>query len=328
MRKSGVISVIVPIYRVEKHLEECIESIIGQTYTNLEIILVDDGSPDRCGAICDRYAQTDNRITVVHQKNSGAAAARNAGLRIASGEYITFVDGDDYPETDAYEKMMRALICCNADIVHGNFRYVYKNGTEVHNCDNEMVAFSTTEYLTQFTTDWTCALAPVKLFRHPVLNDIDYDEGHLIDDELFTYLGVMNAGKIVCIPEIVYNYRQRASSVMKNPGTMDRKCDDILEYLKKRCQDVSTHFPELKSLYEAHYADYLLWLAGRNMASDQTIKKIKKNLIRYVAAGKVMFWKDGQRKRSLNILTFLAKPAGMQKRQKDEVTDHGYQLFE
>ena len=96
MKKKGVISVIVPIYGVEKYLEECIESILGQTYTKLEIILIDDASPDRCGEICDRYAQMDDRIIVIHQKNGGAAAARNAGLRIATGEYIGFVDSDDY----------------------------------------------------------------------------------------------------------------------------------------------------------------------------------------------------------------------------------------
>ena len=101
MENCGLISVIVPVYRVEKYLEECIDSIIGQTYPFLEVILVDDGSPDGCGAICDRYAQKDPRVIVVHQRNSGAAAARNAALRLATGACIAFVDRVDYLEPDA-----------------------------------------------------------------------------------------------------------------------------------------------------------------------------------------------------------------------------------
>ena len=328
MAKNGLISVIVPIYGVEKYLEECIESVIRQTYANLEIILVDDGSPDRCGAICDRYAKTDSRITVVHKKNGGAASAKNTGLRISSGEYVTILDGDDYLEPDAYENMVAALLNYDADIVQGRMNFLYVDRKELLNGHLETVCYSATEYLTQFLDDWTCPLCTEKLFRRDVLADIFFEEGHCIDDEFFTYKGVMNAGRIVCIPRIVYNYRQRASSVMKNPATMDKKCDDILEFLEIRCREVSSRFPELRSLYEAHYADYLLWLAGRDMASEKTVKKIRKCLIRYVAEGKVMFWKDGQRKRSLNILTFLLKPAGMRKHQKNEVAEHGYQLFE
>lgn len=327
MKKKGVISVIVPIYGVEKYLEECIESILGQTYTKLEIILIDDASPDRCGEICDRYAQMDDRIIVIHQKNGGAAAARNAGLRIATGEYIGFVDSDDYLEPDAYEKLLEALVANDADIVHGQFRYVYVNGKVVHEGSEEIVSFSAAQYLTQFTTDWTCALSPVKLFRHHVLTDVYYEEGHCIDDEFFTYRGVMKAEKIVYIPTIVYNYRQRASSVMKNRDTIEKKCDDMLDYLGKRCHHVSESFPELKSLFESHYVDYLLWLATTDMATKKTISEIKKRLITHVAGGKVQFWKKGQRKRAQRILSFLVKPVRIEQHGKDGVTHSGYQFY-
>lgn len=328
MAKNGLISVIVPIYGVEKYLEECIESVIRQTYANLEIILVDDGSPDRCGAICDRYAKTDSRITVVHKKNGGAASAKNTGLRISSGEYVTILDGDDYLEPDAYENMVAALLNYDADIVQGRMNFLYVDRKGLLNGHLETVCYSATEYLTQFLDDWTCPLCTEKLFRRDVLADIFFEEGHCIDDEFFTYKGVMNAGKIVCIPKVVYNYRQRASSVMKDPKTLDKKCDDILEFLEKRCRDVSDRFPELKSLYEAHYADYLLWLATSDMGTKYTIKEIKKRLIRYVAVGKVLFWKKGQRKRTYRILSFLIKPAKPGRCWKGGVTDSGYQLFE
>lgn len=329
MRKNDVISVIVPIYNVEKYLEECIDSIIRQTYDKLEIILVDDGSRDSSGAICDRYAQTDNRIIVVHQKNGGAASAKNAGLRMATGAYIAFVDGDDYLEQDAYEVMVEAIKCHDADIVQGKFQYIYTNGTQIHNGSNETVCFTAAEYLLHFWADWTCAICPDKLFRHHVLDDVFFEEGHQIDDEFFTYRGVMNAGKVVYIPTVVYNYRQRASSVMKNRATTEKKCDDVFAYLDKRNVHVIGRFPELKSPYENYYADYLMTFATSDIASEKTVKAIKKRLIAHMAGGKVLFWKKGQRKRTWKILAFLMKPAGrILKHQKEETKDSGHEFFE
>lgn len=107
--EQALISVIVPVYNVEKYLPECVESIISQTYDNLEVILIDDGSTDRSGKICDEFAEKDSRIVVIHQKNSGVSAARNRGLDLCRGEYISFVDSDDYYCTDLMESAMNAL---------------------------------------------------------------------------------------------------------------------------------------------------------------------------------------------------------------------------
>ena len=111
------ISVIVPIYNVEKYLDRCLKSIINQTYKNLEIILIDDGSPDNCGTICDEYAKKDNRIKVVHKDNGGLVKARNTGLDIATGEYISFIDPDDWIELNMYEEMIKIADETNTDIV-------------------------------------------------------------------------------------------------------------------------------------------------------------------------------------------------------------------
>lgn len=123
-----MISVIVPIYNVEKYLHRCIESIINQTYTNLQIILVDDGSPDNCGIICDEFAQKDSRIKVIHQKNKGVSAARNAGLEVATGEYVGFVDPDDYIDEQMYGNMLDALRETNSDLVICGYDYVNEQG--------------------------------------------------------------------------------------------------------------------------------------------------------------------------------------------------------
>lgn len=328
MRNNGLISVIVPIYGVEKYLPECIESVTRQTYDNLQIILVDDDSRDGCGAICDRYARTDSRIVVVHQENGGAAAARNAGLRLAQGDYISFLDGDDYLEPDAYENMLAAMEEHGADIVHGRFRYVYVDGAEIHEGPDQILSFSAVEYLARFETDWTCSLSTIKLFRRHVLDGVYYEEGHLIDDEFFTYRGVMNAGKIVCIPVVVYHYRQRASSVMKSHSTNQRKCDDIFAFLEKRKSDVIDRFPELKTYYENYYADYLLWLSTSVMGTRETIKETKKRLFRHVMTGKSLFWKKGQRKRSLRILSFIVTPVKQIQKRRKVGKDSGYQCFE
>ena len=115
-KKNPLISVIVPVYKVEQFIHRCVDSILNQTYTNLEIILVDDGSPDRCGEICDEYAEKDSRIRVIHQKNGGPSAARNAGLDICTGEYIAFVDSDDYIEPDMLQQLLSGI--GSADFCH------------------------------------------------------------------------------------------------------------------------------------------------------------------------------------------------------------------
>lgn len=330
MEKSGLISVIVPIYGVEKYLPECIESLLRQTYPNLQIILVDDGSPDGCGAICDRYAQLDSRILALHQKNGGAAAARNAGLRIASGAYISLVDGDDCLEPDAYEHLLRASLDHDADIVHGQFRYLYQNGARLHEGSHEIASFTAPEYLLHFRDDWTCSLSTVKLFRRHTLANVFYEEGHYIDDEFFTYRGVMNANKIVYIPTVVYNYRQRASSVMndRDTKTIEAKCDDIFAFLDKRRREVIDRFPELKALYNNYYAQYLLWLSTSDMATKNSVKTMKKLLVRHMACGRVLFWKQGQRKLFLQILSFLARrDAHLLAATEDKSKNREYQYF-
>ena len=127
---NQTISVIVPVYNVEAYLPQCVDSILHQDYPDLEVILIDDGSTDHSGEICDRYATADSRIRVIHQKNGGAAAAKNAGLRIAAGEYLSFVDSDDYLEPNVYGFMLETLLDNQADAVQFSFREVFRSRTE------------------------------------------------------------------------------------------------------------------------------------------------------------------------------------------------------
>ena len=125
MQNLELISVIVPVYNVEKYIRECLDSIVNQTYKNLQIILVDDGSTDNSGKICDEFAKKDSRITVVHQENQGAGAAKNTGLELIEGEYFSIIDSDDYIDLSMYEKMVSLMKQYDSDIVQCLFKQVY-----------------------------------------------------------------------------------------------------------------------------------------------------------------------------------------------------------
>lgn len=275
------ISVIVPVYNVAHYLPQCLDSLIAQTYTALEIILIDDGSTDGSSAICDAYAARDSRIRVIHQKNGGAANAKNAGLRIATGEYLAFADSDDWVETDAYEHMLNLLKGENADAVQCSFRNVYTDGAEVHMVTETQKCLQTEEYLLRYTTDWTCGLLWDKLYKRSLFAGIYFEEGHKIDDEFFTYRGIMNATKIVHDPQIVYNYRQRGSSVTLTAANGERFVMDKLDYLPVRRERISSKFPMLKTAFDLHYLDMLLFLSRDPYATEESLQREKRMLADY-----------------------------------------------
>lgn len=273
-----LVSVIVPVYNVEKYLPECIESIINQTYKYLEVILVDDGSTDQSGKICDEYAYYDSRVKVIHQKNGGAANAKNTGLMAATGTYLAFVDGDDYLETDAFSYMIKLLEERHADAVQACFRKIYRDRQCNVCAERKIQEFSTEDYLRRYTTDWTCGLLWDKIYKRDLYENIFFEEGHKIDDEFFTYQGIMRAKKIVCCPQIVYNYRQRKSSIMYSKSSQEKIVLDKLDYLDKRRRLVISTFPELEQTFNEHYLNMLLWLSKDHYLTDQGITKIKRLL--------------------------------------------------
>lgn len=213
------ISVIVPIYRVERYLCRCIESIVAQTHENMEIILVDDGSPDGCGAICDQYAQRDGRIVVIHQENAGVSAARNAGLRIATGEWIGFVDGDDWVEPDMYAYLLKLAQTHGAGVSQcGLFQDEPGGGEERFSADEETVLF---EDIGQWSAeDWkgVSNSACNKLYRADCLRDILYDPDCFVGEDLRFNLCVLLEGKgLVLGNRTMYHYVQHEDSACHAP---------------------------------------------------------------------------------------------------------------
>ena len=241
-----LISVIVPVYKVEKYLHKCIDSILAQTYTNLEIILVDDGSPDNCGRICDEYALKDSRIKVIHQKNGGLSAARNAGLDIATGEYIGFVDSDDYIAPDMYEKLYEALIKAKAEIAICNFAFVdssYRLINEESPVKNEVLNNNgifekfTEKYYWYYVTVWN------RLYKAGLFSNLRFEIGKTNEDEFIAHKIFCQCNTVVVTEDTFYYYLKREDSIMGSPVTIKR-ADGVegiynrIQYLKDNCPGV------------------------------------------------------------------------------------------
>lgn len=279
---NGVISVIVPVYNVAAYLPQCVESLWTQNYERLEILLVDDGSTDESGAICDALARQDERIRVIHQKNGGAAAAKNTGLRAATGEYLTFLDSDDYLDPGSYGYMVLLMEELDADIVQCAIRDVYLDRTEDCILKPGRKVFTGVEYLESYTRDWSCGLMTDKLFKRKLFDGIFFEEGHKIDDEYFVYQGVMNARKVVSDDRIVYNYRRRASSVMLSPASRKQIAIDRVDYLAKRRVKVVNRFPELREKFDDDFIYQLITLSQKKDSSEESLTLIKTQLKLYM----------------------------------------------
>lgn len=230
------LSIIVPIYNVEQYLENCINSILNQTYRNFELILVDDGSPDKSGEICDKYKSSDDRVKVIHKKNGGLSSARNAGLEIATGQYIGFVDSDDWIDRDMYDKLLNLAEKNEADIVQCEYLEAYDNKIIIHNNENsEFVVldrFEALEKLINFgkyhvngVVSWN------KIYKRTLFDDIRFPVGKLNEDEFTTYKLLHKCNSIIFLKEKLYYYRQTPNSIMNKKFNVKRL--DLLDAVKE-----------------------------------------------------------------------------------------------
>lgn len=234
---NELISIIVPIYKVEKYLSRCVSSIINQTYKKLEIILVNDGSPDNCGRMCDEFSKIDNRIKVIHKKNGGLSDARNAGLKIASGIYVSFLDSDDWIDQTYIEKLYKLLIESNADISVCNFKRTSDENCNLIQSKGDVYEFTNKEALQQFYGEFSSQLfvAWGKLYKATLFKNIMYPYGKIHEDDFTTYKLLYIAQKIVLTTEQLIYYWQRNDSIMGmifNP----KHTIDLLEAYEERAQ--------------------------------------------------------------------------------------------
>ena len=275
----ALISVIVPIYGVEKYLNKCVESLVSQTHKDLEIILVDDGSKDNCPKMCDAWAEKDSRIKVVHKENGGLSDARNAGYPYAAGDYLSFIDSDDYIESTFFEKLLAKMEESGADIVECGTRYVDEEGKELKvrpSQDGEFDKITALKMLVKekglYQTVWN------KLYKKEVIGGLLFEKGKYNEDEFWTYRVFDKAEKVVSIEEPLYNYLQRGSSII-GVGYNLRRLDG-LDALYERMQYLQK-YEQLSDLVCQDFIMATLWhmqSVMRHLKGDvkkQTIKKIK-----------------------------------------------------
>ena len=234
-----LISVIVPVYNVESYVAECIESIQNQTYMNLEIILVDDGSKDMSGDICDQYAAYDERIKVIHQENGGLSAARNTGIEAANGDYISFVDSDDYIGLTLFEDMLQLLKEYDLDIIEFT-AFRDKSGDIIEGCnDGQLEIYSKEDALRLAMHDCFVA-AWSKLYKRSTIGDVRFPVGRKFEDTATSYLYVANANRVGHINRCYYYYRLNPNSITQTSFDAKSRWDFVLGY-EERLQYAIDH---------------------------------------------------------------------------------------
>jgi glycosyltransferase involved in cell wall biosynthesis len=248
---NNLISIIIPVYNVEKYLNRCVDSIVNQTYSNIEIILVDDGSKDKSGEICDKYAMKDQRIKVFHKKNGGLSDARNYGLKEATGDYISFVDSDDWLETDIYEKCMNSNKKYDADIINFAMQINHSDGKYYNQIIKEETLLCGNEgliYLNSFRNLDISACN--KIFKSSLFNDIEFPYGKLCEDCYIMFKIFHKAEKVLITPYLGYHYFKRKGSItLNNNINLDYLYAyyEQMDYFKK-------YLPELLYISESSYA--------------------------------------------------------------------------
>lgn len=272
------ISVIIPVYNVEKYLKQCIESVLNQTYENLEIILIDDGTKDNSGIICDDYSKKDNRIKVVHQKNMGLSGARNTGLKIATGDYISFIDSDDFIDNKMFEVMILALKENNADIVECGTIFCNEIGEYIkENTINNIRTYKNEEQIKELlttgditTTSWG------KLYKRELFKNFEFPLGKYHEDTFTTYKLLHLSQKTTILNKGFYHYRQVDGSIMNSSFKL--KHLDSIEATLERSKFIEKNYSQYKKYDYANIVYSCCKVYERILLSDFYDKKIIKNL--------------------------------------------------
>lgn len=294
------ISIIVPVYNVEKYVEKCIQSLINQSYKNIEIILVDDGSNDRSNKIIDEYAKVDSRILTIHQKNKGVSAARNAGLKVATGEYVGFVDPDDYVDYQMYETMLKKIELNMSDLAVCGFSKVTElsDKEEIFEIKDELLSpKKCVEDLFDFRGGY--AIKPSvwnKLFRRDKIGDLKFDENIGISEVLkFVVQYILKCNSIVYVKQAFYKNLQRDGSITRSKG----KAAQII----KTVEIDNFVYDEIKKIYPDLREVVLDWIVQDNRGwyglvkqeDAEIAKKMKKMIMRNrwrIMSSKRIYWKE------------------------------------
>lgn len=273
--KKTLISVVVPIYKVESYLRRCIDSILSQTYRNFELILVEDGSPDCSGKICDDYANKDKRIKVIHKKNGGLSDARNYGTQIATGDYITYIDSDDWVAPDYLEVLFNFLKNNDADL--SVCRLIKTNKEKrIHSSKNNILVFSAVSALSDMLYQKNISNSACgKLIRRELMNKLQFPVGRLYEDLFTTYKVISECNKIVFVDRILYYYWINPESIMHQ--SFSPRMFDEIDAVCEIEQFVRENFPNIVSAALSRkfssYSQVFRWMSKVKIDSVYLSKK-------------------------------------------------------
>ena len=274
-----LISIIVPVYKVEEYLGPCVDSILAQSYKNIEVILVDDGSPDRCGELCDGYAKGDSRVVVIHKKNGGLSDARNAGMAVAKGDWLMFVDSDDLLPTNAVDTLLEIAQSAEAELVIGGHRRFSDVPEDAGQCGAWTVMTPEEAMKDMFRNG--CA-AWARIYRREIHEGILYPVGEINEDEAIVLRILDRCSRIAKTDTVIYHYRCRPESITttsfhKKKLVWAKHCGDNLAYIRQRHSVLELDAAD-------RYLDSLQWslssIALSGMKLPAAIKAMRRELLR------------------------------------------------
>jgi len=283
---SQKVSVVVPVYKVEKYINRCVDSILNQTYKNLQVILVDDGSPDNCGRIIDYYAGKDSRVIAVHKKNGGLSDARNCGMQYVTGQFTMFVDSDDWLEGEMIESMVSTSLKMDAEIIQTAFYYAYDDclyfDDRFFKEDMEPVVLDNKALMKELVINERVKnFAWGKLYRTSLIKDLPFKKGVLFEDVFWTHRVMQRVNRYVIMHKPMYYYYQRKDSIA---STYTLKNLDILKGLMERHLFLQEYYPELtdeslKMILKTCLIHYNLLVIHRKKDKD---KRCRKEIASYI----------------------------------------------
>ncbi|RKD23170.1 beta-1,4-galactosyltransferase [Ammoniphilus oxalaticus] len=281
------VSLVVPIYKVEQYLAQCVESILRQTYPNLEIILVNDGSPDNCGHIADRYAALDPRVYVIHKENGGLSDARNVGMQRVTGDYVLFVDSDDWLDEKMVEEMVNKSLSYEADVVQSAFYYAYDDHLLYDNRyfsrEDEPLVLDRQRLMKELVINEKVKnFAWGKLFKTNLARDIPFKKGVLFEDVFWAHQVMHRAQTYVILHQPMFYYRQRKDSIV---ATYTPRNLDYLRGLKERHSFIASHYQELsaqsyKNILNASLIHYNLLFLNKEQDKGGALRREIQNYVK------------------------------------------------
>lgn len=301
------ISIIVPVYKVEKYLDTCVRSILAQTFTDFELILVDDGSPDQCGVLCDAYAVEDSRIVVIHKENGGLSSARNAGIEAARGKYIGFVDSDDYIAPDMYSFLYENMKKEQADLSMCGLFDVYA-GREPKRLPKYYAVMGPEEAVEMVLKAEIVSVTAVnKLYKKEVFRNIRFIEGKQAEDAFAAVDILMHCGRIVISSRQKYYYVHRRGSITtKRFSEHDM---DVIEAYQYNYGLIARHYPHLKSVARMRICWAHFWVLDKLIFAQETelSGQCRKTVIKYLRenAGFILNRPEFSFSRKLSFIALL-----------------------